>query len=255
VVRVCGVPGDAGGAEDREGEAVRLLDLFCGAGGAAMGYHRAGFTEIVGVDIKPQPRYPFTFVLGDALEYVAAHGHEFDAIHASPPCQDHSVTRHTTVSHGTGWMLGETMKMLQTTWLGVGFCWVVENVPQASFRHSLVLCGTHFGLRARDDDGRMLHLQRHRWFASSPLILAPGICTCADHRGEIGGVYGAGTSDRAKTRHVRRGGYTPKTHVRRALMGIDWMTGNELSQAIPPAYTEFIGARLLETLVAQRATV
>lgn len=66
---------------------MKLLDLFCGAGGAAMGYSRAGFDEIVGVDIKPMPRYPFTFVQGDALEYVAAHGLEFDAIHASPPCQ------------------------------------------------------------------------------------------------------------------------------------------------------------------------
>lgn len=72
----------------------RLLDLFCGAGGAAVGYSRAGFDEIVGVDIVKQPRYPFTFVLGDALEYLAAHGHEFAAIHASPPCQGYSRLRH-----------------------------------------------------------------------------------------------------------------------------------------------------------------
>ena len=72
---------------------MRLLDAFCGAGGAAVGYHRAGFHEIVGVDIKPQPRYPFTFVPGDALEYIKAHGHEFDAIHASPPCQRYTRLR------------------------------------------------------------------------------------------------------------------------------------------------------------------
>ena len=70
---------------------MRLLDLFCGAGGAAMGYHRAGFDEIIGVDIAAQPRYPFTFVQADALEYVAEHGGEFDAIHASPPCQGYSI--------------------------------------------------------------------------------------------------------------------------------------------------------------------
>ena len=70
---------------------LRLLDLFCGAGGAAMGYHRAGFTDIVGIDVKPQPRYPFTFHTGDALEYVAEHGQEFDVIHASPPCQAFST--------------------------------------------------------------------------------------------------------------------------------------------------------------------
>src|SRR5437660_1060118 len=81
------------GRTPRDEGAMRLLDAFCGAGGAAVGYHRAGFTEIVGVDIKPQPRYPFTFVLGDSLEYIKAHGHEFDAIHASPPCQGYSIMR------------------------------------------------------------------------------------------------------------------------------------------------------------------
>ena len=94
----------------------RLLDLFCGAGGAGMGYHRAGFDEIVGVDINPQPRYPFEFIQGDALEYVAEHGHEFDAIHASPPCQGyiqrnknletsflsfHMVSRYSSLSAST----------------------------------------------------------------------------------------------------------------------------------------------------------
>src|SRR5262245_2184895 len=127
---------------------MRLLDLFCGAGGAAMGYHRAGFDTIVGVDIKPQPRYPFTFVLGDALEYVKAHGHEYDAIHASPPCQDHVRSPGPAPKHGTGWQLAATRDALLGTW-------VIENVPGAPMRPDYKLCGCMFGLR---------RLKRERWF-------------------------------------------------------------------------------------------
>ncbi len=107
-------------------EDIRLLDLFCGAGGAAVGYHNAGFDEIIGVDIKPQPRYPFEFVQADALEYLAEHGREFDAIHASPPCQGYSIM------HNLPWLRGRdypllilpTIEMLEA----LGKPYVVENV-------------------------------------------------------------------------------------------------------------------------------
>src|SRR5690349_12046680 len=114
-----------------------LLDLFCGAGGAAMGYHRAGF-EVIGVDIKPQPRYPFEFHQEDAI-WLAEHSDwsMFDVIHASPPCQDHSPLRSRAGEHGTGWMLDATLRLLAAQ----PALWVVENVSGAHNRADFLLCG------------------------------------------------------------------------------------------------------------------
>lgn len=144
---------------------MRLLDLFCGAGGAAMGYHRAGFDEIVGVDIKPMLRYPFAFVQADAFEYLREHGQEFDAIHASPPCQGYSNgTNYNHKQYGKKeypLLIGPTRQMLQE--IGRPFC--IENVmgAKAMLGFTLTLCGTQFGLR----------VQRHRLFESSHLIMRP----------------------------------------------------------------------------------
>ncbi len=156
--------------------AIRLLDLYCGAGGAAMGYHRAGFDEIVGVDIAPQPGYPFRFIQADALEYVAEHGHEFDAIHASPPCQAYSIMRNLPWLRGREYplLLLPTIEMLEA----LGKPYIVENVMGAQHgsktlrkrgleAHGLKagwLCGTMFGLP----------FYRHRLFATNWLWLAPG---------------------------------------------------------------------------------
>ena len=220
----------------------RLLDLFCGAGGAAVGYHRAGF-DVVGVDIAPRPRYPFPFVQGDALTFDLD---GFDAIHASPPCQAFSVTRHAhTVDHPD--LLTPTLARLEA----VTVPWVVENVPGAPLVNAVVLCGASFGLVAVDGDGRPLVLRRHRLFASNVAHLVPP-CACATYRRAgvaVGGVYGGGSSDRNHAREVRRGGYTPHNAVRRDLLGVDWpATMHELSQMIPPAYTEHLGAGLLAAL-------
>ena len=110
-----------------------MLDLFCGPGGAAAGYALAGW-QVLGVDIVPQPRYPFPFLLADALTVETA---GFDAIHASPPCADHSKSRTLHAEHGTGWMLGATRERLQRS----GVPWVIENVPGAPMRPDYVLCG------------------------------------------------------------------------------------------------------------------
>ena len=156
----------------------RLLDLFCGAGGAAMGYHRAGF-DVVGVDINPQPNYPFCFHQEDAFEYLDAYlgAVRYDAIHASPPCQDHSSISPT--DHGSGWMLDATIDRLRPLTVP----WVVENVVGPTVRMDgwwFVLCGSSFGLRVR----------RHRRFGSNLLFLPP---PCR-HReqGTPLGVYGDG---------------------------------------------------------------
>lgn len=218
-----------------------LLDLYCGAGGAAMGYHRAGF-DVVGVDVKPQPRYPFTFVQADALEYLAAHGDEFDVKHASPPCLDHTPLAAVTGGNGTGWLLDATREAFRA----IGGAYVIENVPGAPMDHALRLCGSEFGLQAMDHDGVMVALRRHRYFESNVTLMGAGGCQ-HDKSKPVAGCYGGNSSNRtdlAIRNAGRRGGYVPRTDVRAALLGIDWMTRNELNLAIPPAYTEHLGTQL-----------
>jgi DNA (cytosine-5)-methyltransferase 1 len=194
---------------------VRLLDLFCGAGGAAMGYKRAGFDDIVGVDIKPQPNYPFEFVQGDALEYVTQHGHEFDVIHASPPCQAYSMMQniHKNTSEHPD-LIEPTRESLIKT----GMPYVIENVYKAPLKASMMLCGTMFGLR----------IIRHRWFESNVDIFK--LMSPCNHSDVYDPWHGLGrTADKY-----------------RDAMDIDWMPQSSLSEAIPPAYTEFIGRHIID---------
>ena len=221
---------------------MRLLDLFSCAGGAGMGYARAGF-EVVGVDIEAQPRYPFEFVQTDALEYLTEHAHEFDAVHASPPCQAYSVTKHShSIEHPD--LLEPTRLALEAT----GLPYIIENVPGAPLLDPVLLCGSMFGLKAPDDDGKLLALRRHRLFESNVWLMGAG--GCAHDATPVGGSYGGGRHRRPADRdRSRRGGYTPAVHVRAALLGIDWpMNQHELAQAIPPAYTEFLGDQLMATI-------
>jgi DNA (cytosine-5)-methyltransferase 1 len=207
----------------------RLLDLFCGAGGAAMGYHRAGF-DVTGVDVKPQPRYPFAFVQADAMTYPLD---GFDAIHASPPCQDHMRGGNKPM-HGTGWMLEATRSRL----LSSGVPWIIENVPGAPMRADFQVCGCMFGLHLGD-----MQLVRQRWFETSwdGFDMRP---PCY-HGGRVAvSVVGTGT-----TSHARDSlGYCPTRRDYQQLMGIDWMQRPELSQAIPPAYTEYVGRFLMRQI-------
>ena len=207
----------------------RLLDLFCGAGGAAMGYHRAGF-EVVGVDHKSQPRYPFEFHLADAMTFPLD---GFDVIHASPPCQRFSVTTHGGV--GT-WRSHPDLFTATVSRLRVndGIPYVVENVVGAPFEHGILLCGSMFGLRVR----------RHRIFEVRPMLLAP---PCKHKRSKPPlNPY----NSKARKRDGISGTTDPKF---RHAMGVDWMRGQEISEAIPPAYTEWIGRQLLRALRSQGA--
>jgi len=213
---------------------VRLLDLFCGAGGAAMGYSRAGFDEIVGLDNRPQPRYPFEFVLGDALEYVAAHGHEFDAIHASPPCQFYSRLRYLPwLKEKVYW---RSIPPTREALLKVARPWVIENVEDAAWdmREPHILCGKQLGLS----------LYRHRCFElhGFDMLLAP------PHQ-KHSEVIAAGRATLSERRHGLNGwggvaGHQGGHERHKAQMGIDWMTGAELSQAVPPVFTEYVGGYL-----------
>jgi DNA (cytosine-5)-methyltransferase 1 len=226
---------------------VRLLDLFSGAGGCAVGYHRAGFTEIVGVDVKPQPRYPFTFVQADALEYLAAHGHEFDAIHASPPCQRYSVAtfcRGRRDHHPD--LVGPARDLLD----GIGVPWVIENVERAPLAgHAVTLCGLMFGLR----------VFRHRLFESNVTLLGQphpphgkrrigrdGFVCVAGRGGQLTGWAGSGSRATVPADHRNKASWE-------RAMGIDWMTRDELAQAIPPAYTEYLGRQLADAVRGRKA--
>jgi DNA (cytosine-5)-methyltransferase 1 len=215
---------------------VRLLDLFAGPGGASVGYARAGF-EVVGVDTHRWREYPFEVVQADALEYLAAHGHEFDAIHASPPCQAYSVRAVAQRNQGREYpdLLAPTRDAL----VALGKPWVIENVPGAPMRADYVLCGCFFGLGVR----------RERWFEASwePFNLRPA----HDHSAPAITVTGSGSA--SGTRRADRGVIMYDTLEVRAAMGIDWATRRGLSQAIPPRYTELIGHDLRAELLSQTA--
>ena len=223
-----------------------FLDLFCGAGGAAVGYHRAfeaaGIPHrIVGVDNRKQPRYPFEFVQADAMTFPLE---GFDAIHASPPCQGYSRLRHLPWLKGRIYpmLIAPTRDRLQT----VGMPWVIENVEDSRLL-DLKLCGRMFGLPT----------YRHRVFASSVFMLEP---PHEKHRIVIGhgrrvndrakGTLNAGSNNGARGNQsifTVAGGQFKKADAERAL-GIDWMTRDELTQAIPPAYTEYIGRQMIAAL-------
>ena len=212
-----------------KGQKPRLLDLFCGAGGCSVGYARAGF-EVVGVDIKRQPRYPFEFFEADVMEILEGDWlrSQFDAIHASPPCQGYSVTKNFTTKRDHPDLLAATRTGLQAT----GLPWVIENVPGAPIRPDYKLCGCMFNLP---------RLRRVRWFETSwrGLQLEDG------HKHQANVITVAGHDVPS---HQRKFGRSVTLDERKAAMGIDWMGRDELGQAIPPAYTEWIGRQLLEVL-------
>jgi len=210
----------------------RLLDLFSCEGGAGMGYYRAGFA-VVGVDLHPQPRYPFEFHQGDALEYLAAHGHEFDVIHASPPCQGYSVTQSI---HGNEYplMIEDVRAALQAT----GKPYVIENVPGAPLLNPVELCGVMFGLK----------VYRHRLFETNPFMLAP---PHTPHPvGSTTNSAGAYSSFANGATHISVAGHNFRRQDAIIAMDIDWMSKHGLAQAIPPAYTEYLGGYLMQAIGA-----
>jgi DNA (cytosine-5)-methyltransferase 1 len=198
-----------------------------------MGYHQAGF-EVVGIDIAPQPRFPFEFIQADVFEVLsdASFVATFDAIHASPPCRDHTSLTSVAGIDGTGWMLEEMRRRL----LDLNVPWVIENVPGAPMRPDVVLCGAMFGLRT----------YRHRWFELSDPMFPPTI----PHP-----VHTVRTATKRRREAWAAGMNVSITgdvgvYLGPDAMGIDWMSGNELSQAIPPAYTKHVGGHLLSMVQA-----
>lgn len=225
-----------------------LLDLFCGAGGCAKGYQQAGF-YVVGVDIRSQPRYcGDEFIMGDALEYLrTADLSRYAAIHASPPCQAYTTlkTMHNAREHPD--LVGPVRGMLQES----GKPYVIENVPGAPMENYVVLCGSMFGLGCDNAE-----LRRHRLFEVRPPILLTPPCNHGWNE-QIIGIYGAKVRNVAREKqHYAQDRQTRGAPIGVVLpnrlgfesMGIDWMSISELSQAIPPAYTRFIGEHLMKVV-------
>ncbi len=216
----------------------KLLDLYCCAGGASMGYHQAGF-DVVGVDKDPQPEYPFEFVQGDALEYCLSEAERFDVIAASPPCQH--FTKYKNCRKDIEKRYADLIIPTRTALVNSGKIYVMENVPGAPLLEPVVLCGSMFGLDVR----------RHRLFESNFPLSRPS----CDHTVWVpnrfpGGRSGERGGPRVKCRAtVEIGRWNIPISTQQKAMGIDWITDlRKLSESIPPAYTKFIGEQIIKSL-------
>lgn len=211
----------------------RLLDLFCGAGGCSVGYARAGF-DVVGVDIEPHPDYPFPIAVGDAMEVLADADYlrTFDVVHASPPCPRYSVA---TIPHGTSDQHPDLVGPVRDLLRASGVDWVIENVPGAPMPAATMFCGAAMGLK---------HIRRHRLFEASIPLWSPG-CAC-DGRGTVS-IFGHSGEDRRNNKVV---GHVALDEAKQ-LLGVEWMTRrSDVSDAIPPNYTECVGWALIDHLKA-----
>jgi hypothetical protein len=207
----------------------KLLDLYCCAGGAAVGYHRAGW-DVTGVDINNQPNYPFTFHQADALEFLLEHGHEYDAVHASPPCQGYTALA-AVHKNLHPMLIPATRKLLND----IALPYVIENVLGSPLRRDVLLCGEMFGLA----------VIRHRifelgnWSMQQPNHPA--------HRGRVAGMRHGEWFQGPYFAVYGKGGGKGTVAQWQVAMGIDWTNvRKEIAEAIPPAYTELIGKNLIK---------
>lgn len=209
----------------------KLLDLFCCQGGAAAGYVAAGF-DVTGVDIADHSkRYPGAFIQGDAIAYLAEHGDEYDAIHASPPCQ-----AYTNCQKIQGNIHPELVEPTRDLLHAIGKPWIIENVEGAPLLDPVMLCGAMFGIET----------YRHRLFESNTKLAAPEHPEHVARNTKMGRIPVAG-----EFMHVV-GNFSGVARARE-VMGMPWATRDGLREAIPPAYTEFLGRQLIANLADQEA--
>lgn len=246
-----------------------ILDLYCCEGGAARGYMDAGFT-VYGRDMLPKfaKRYPGDgffpgdaiqtlddLIVGKAIAFDTDDGRimltldDFDAIHASPPCQLYSITNAARREEYPD-LVGRTRERLQET----SKPWVIENVVGAPLEDATTLCWTMFNDpgSVRDEDDDPLQMFRHRLFESNFPLAPP--CGCRHVTGmQVAGSYGGARRDKWEAKHVRRGGYVPAREVQQRLLGIDWMTLHGMHQSIPPCYARHVGEAIKTHLSKTKA--
>jgi DNA (cytosine-5)-methyltransferase 1 len=211
---------------------MKLLDLFCGVGGASVGYHQAGF-EVHGVDLKHGKRYPFTYLRADVLDILRddEYINQFDVIHASPPCQTHSITKHLRNAQGKSTSKIDLIPETRAALIASGKPYIIENVPGSPLINPIQLCGSSFGLKVR----------RHRLFESN----MPLVGSKCNHKtqGRPIGVYGSLNDE------IPKGGKTASTiDEARKAMDMDWAIWTELVEAIPPAFTKYLGGQIVNWL-------
>jgi DNA (cytosine-5)-methyltransferase 1 len=206
---------------------MKLLDLFCGVGGASAGYTAAGF-DVTGIDLKHGKRYPYIYIKGNVSDYLNnQYLQQFDVIHASPPCQTHSITQHLRNAQGKSTNKIDMIPEVREALIASGVPYIIENVPGSPLIDPVQLCGSSFNLKVR----------RHRLFESN-IKLKGSIC---NHKaqGKPVGVYGSLNDE------IPGGGHTAKTlQQARLAMGIEWALWGELVEAIPPIYTEYLGKQI-----------
>jgi DNA (cytosine-5)-methyltransferase 1 len=207
---------------------MKLLDLYCGVGGASVGYHQAGF-EVYGVDLKHGKRYPYTYLRADVLDVLRNEEYinQFDVIHASPPCQTHSITQHLRNAQGKTTSKLDLIPETRAALIASNKPYIIENVPGSPLINPIQLCGSSFGLKVR----------RHRLFESN----LPLVGSACNHKlqGRPIGVYGSLNDE------IPKGGKTASTiDEARAAMDMPWAIWTELVEAIPPAYTKYLGSQV-----------
>jgi len=213
----------------------KCLDLFCCAGGAGMGYYLAGF-DVVGVDIEMQQEYPFEFIQADAIKFVKEHGHEFDFIHASPPCQH--FTKYNNCRKNLKEKYEDLIEPTRQALIESGKPYVIENVVGAPLLNPITLCGSMFGLDVR----------RHRLFESNMDLEQP---KCKHEIWQPNRYPGGRSRERGNARVLCRGTieigrWNIPIETQKVGMGIDWISNlRKLSESIPPAYTKFIGEQVV----------
>jgi len=220
----CFIPCVTGCADNKP----KLLDLYCGGGGASFGYELAGW-DVVGVDIDPQPKYRGKFIQADAIEYLKAHYTEFDAVHASPPCQAYSMASMQFRKAGKEYV--DLIKITRNELIKTGLPYIIENVPGAPLHNPILLCGAMFGIRT----------YRHRLFESNIEIEQP------EHPKHI--APNAKMGRRVKDgEYIQYVGHFSGVKMVQEFTGLYWLGGKELAQSIPPQYTKYIGEQLMVAL-------